>query len=248
MKKLLNKVVLVTGSSIGIGKAIAEAFANEGAEVIVVSHNSTEEGLATADNIVNSGGKAIYIQADLSNQKGVDLLFEKISQYYTSIDVLVNNVGHAFSTPYEELTEETMIRDIKSNLMATVLCSKKVKEFMSKGHIINTSSIRGIDYSGRSHLMGYCAAKAAVNSFTKNLALQYAPDILVNAVAPGYVMTDMTRRNLSDEQIKELESQIPTGRLQTADDIAALTAFLCSEFNQSINGQLIAVDGGLTCR
>ena len=87
MKKLLNKVVLVTGSSIGIGKAIAEAFANEGAEVIVVSHNSTEEGLATADNIVNSGGKAIYIQADLSNQKGVDLLFEKISQYYTSIDV-----------------------------------------------------------------------------------------------------------------------------------------------------------------
>ena len=243
MKKLLNKVVLVTGSSIGIGKAIAEAFANEGAEVIVVSHNSTEEGLATADNIVNSGGKAIYIQADLSNQKGVDLLFEKISQYYTSIDVLVNNVGHAFSTSYEELTEETMIRDIKSNLMATVLCSKKVKEFMSKGHIINTSSIRGIDYSGRSHLMGYCAAKAAVNSFTKNLALQYAPDILVNAVAPGFVWTEALSKS-GDDLLKKWKENIPIERFIKPEELAEVYVMIAS--SKIFTGSIIVADGGYT--
>lgn len=241
--KLINKIALVTGSSIGIGKAIAEAFAREGAEVIVVSHNSKKEGEATAKKIIDDGGKAIYIQADLSNQEGVDLLFENISKIYSSIDILVNNVGHAFSTPFNELTEETILRDISSNLMATVLCSKKVKEFMAKGHIINTTSIRGIDYAGRTHLMGYCAAKAAVSSFTKNLALQYAPNILVNAVAPGFVWTEALSKS-GDDLLEKWRSTIPIERFIRPEELAEIYVMIAT--SEIFTGSIIVADGGYT--
>lgn len=243
MKKLLNKVALVTGSSVGIGKAIAEAFAHEGAEVIVVSHNSREEGEAVAQKIIDSGGKALYIQEDLSNQKGVDSLFEKISEHYSSIDILVNNVGHAFSTSFDELSEETMLRDINSNLMATVLCSKKVKEFMEKGHIINTTSIRGIDYAGRTQLMGYCAGKAAVDSFTKNLAMQYAPDILVNAVAPGFVWTEALGKS-GNELLEKWRDSIPIKRFITPEELAEVYIMLA--VSKIFTGSIIVADGGYT--
>lgn len=241
--KLLNKVALITGSSIGIGKAIAEAFAREGAEVIVVSHNSKEEGEDTAKKIIDDGGKAIYIQADLSNQKGVDFLFDNISNHYSNIDILVNNVGHAFSTPFDDLTYETMLRDINSNLMATVLCSKKVKDFMTKGHIINTTSIRGIDYAGRTHLMGYCAAKSAVNSFTKNLALQYAPNILVNAIAPGFVWTEALSKS-GDDLLEKWRSAIPIGRFINPEEIAELYIMIAT--SRILTGSIIVADGGYT--
>lgn len=243
MGKLDNKVALITGSSIGIGRAIAEAFAYEGAEVIVVSHNSKEEGEAVAKKIIDNGGKAIYIQADLSNQQGVELLFDNISKHYSSIDVLVNNVGHAFSTSFNDLDEETMLRDINSNLMATVLCSKKVKEFMPKGHIINTTSIRGIDYAGRTHLMGYCAAKAAVNSFTKNLAIQYAPNILVNAVAPGFVWTEALSKS-GDDLLEKWRGTIPIERFIEPKELAEVYIMIAT--SKIFTGSVIVADGGYT--
>lgn len=243
MGKLDNKVALITGSSIGIGKAIAESFACEGSEVIIVSHNSKDEGEAVAKNIINNGGKAIYVQADLSSQQGVDLLFDKISKHYSSIDILVNNVGHAFSTSFNDLTEETVLRDIKSNLMATVLCSKKVKEFMTEGHIINTTSIRGIDYAGRTHLMGYCAAKAAVNSFTKNLAIQYAPNILVNAVAPGFVWTEALSKS-GDDLLQKWRGTIPIKRFIEPEELAEVYIMIAT--SKIFTGSIIVADGGYT--
>lgn len=243
MGRLLNKVALITGSSIGIGKAIAEAFAREGSEVIVVSHNSKKEGEATAKKIIENGGKAIYVQADLSSQKGVDILFDNISKIYPSIDILVNNVGHAFSTSFDDLTEETILRDIKSNFMATVLCSKKVKEFMTEGHIINTTSIRGIDYSGRTHLMGYCAAKAAVNSFTKNLAIQYAPNISVNAVAPGFVWTEALSKS-GDDLLEKWRETIPIKRFINPEELAEVYIMIAS--SKIFTGSIIVADGGYT--
>ena len=243
MGRLLNKVALVTGSSVGIGKAIVEAFAREGAEVIIVSHNSTEEGQATAKKIIDNGGKAIYIQADLSNKDGVNFLFERISRSYSSIDILVNNVGHAFSTPFEDVTDETIYRDINSNLMATVLCSMKVKDFMTNGHIINTTSIRGIDYAGRTHLMGYCAAKAAVNSFTKNLAIQYAPNILVNAVAPGFVWTEALSKS-GDNLLNKWRKSIPIERFINPDELAEVYVMLAT--SKIFTGSIVVADGGYT--
>ena len=243
MRKLSNKVALVTGSSIGIGRAIAERFAQENAEVIVVSHNSREEGESTVKKITNEGGKAIYIQADLSNQDGVDLLFNEISKHYLSLDILVNNVGHAFSTSFDELSEETMFRDLKSNFLATVLCSKKVKEFMTEGHIINTTSIRGIDYAGRTHLMGYCASKAAVNSFTKNLAMQYAPNIYVNAVAPGFVWTEALSKS-GDDLLQKWLSVIPIKRFITPEELSEVYVMLAT--SKIFTGSIITPDGGYT--
>jgi 3-oxoacyl-[acyl-carrier protein] reductase len=243
MGKLENKIALVTGSSLGIGRAIAETFAREGAEVIVVSHNSREEGIAVADKITLNGEKAMYIQADLSCQTGVDLLFSEIAKHYSKIDVLVNNVGHAFSTPFDELSEETILRDVKSNLVATILCSKKVKEFMKDGHIINTTSIRGTDYAGRTHLMGYCASKAAVNSFTKNLALQYAPNIFVNAVAPGFVWTEALSKS-GDDLIKKWLGTIPIERFITPEELAEVYVMLAT--SRIFTGSVITADGGYT--
>ncbi len=243
MGKLANKAALITGSSVGIGKAIAETFAREGAEVIVVSHNSREEGEATAQKIIDNGGKAIYVQADLSNQEGVDLLFDKVSKHYSKIDILVNNVGHAFSTPFDELSEETILRDLKSNLLATILCSKKVKKFMSEGHIINTTSIRGTDYVGRTHLIGYCAGKAAVNSFTKNLALQYAPNIYVNAVAPGFVWTEALSKS-GEDLIQKWLGTIPIKRFITPEELSEVYVMLAT--SKIFTGSIITPDGGYT--
>lgn len=243
MGKLENKIALVTGSSVGIGKAIAVTFAREGAEVIIVSHNTINEGLSAAEEIVASGGKATYVNADLSSQEGVDFLFAEVSKRYSRIDVLVNNVGHAFSTPFNELSEETMLRDIRSNLMATVLCSKKVKEFMTEGHIINTSSIRGFDSSGRIPLIGYCAGKAAVNSFTKNLAMEYAPNIYVNAVAPGFVWTEALSKSGDDLINKWLEG-IPIKRFITPKELAEVYLFLAT--SKIFTGSIISPDGGYT--
>ncbi len=243
MKRLQNKIAIVTGASKGIGKAVALAFAREGAEVIVVSFHSSEEGLAVVKEIESNGGKAIYVNADLSSQSGVDELFDTISKYYTQIDILVNNVGHSFSTTFEELSEETVIRDIKCNLVSTILCSKKVKDYMSSGHIINTSSIRGFDYSGRTQLMGYCAGKAAVNSFTKNLALEYAPNIYVNAIAPGFVWTEALSES-GDDLLKKWINTIPIRRFIEPEELAEVYVQLAT--TKIFTGSIITADGGYT--
>lgn len=244
MGKLDNKVALVTGSSVGIGRAIAEAFALEGAEVIIVSHKTIIEGKAVAQGIIDKGGKAIYICSDLSSQKGVDLLFDEISKHYSTIDILVNNVGHSFNTPVDEVSEETITRDINSNLLATVLCSKKVLDYMPEGgHIINTSSIRGLDYAGRESLIGYCAGKAAVNSFTKNLAIHCAPKIFVNAIAPGFVWTEAfsaTDKTLLDKW----ERAVPIQRFIKPEELAELYVVLAT--TRIMTGTILIADGGYT--
>lgn len=243
MKRLQNKVAIVTGASKGIGKAVALTFAREGAELVIVSYHSSDEGIAVVKEIENNGGKAIYVNADLSSQSGVDKLFNVISKHYSHVDILVNNVGHSFSTPFEELSEETVLRDIKCNLVSTILCSKKVKDYMSTGHIINTSSIRGFDYSGRTQLMGYCAGKAAVNSFTKNLALEYAPNIFVNAIAPGFVWTEALSKS-GDDLINKWLDTIPIKRFIEPEELAEVYVQLAT--TKIFTGSVITADGGYT--
>lgn len=244
MGKLDNKVALVTGSSVGIGRAIAEAFAGEGAEVIIVSHKTIAEGEAVAKEITDKGGKALYICADLSSQKGVDALYKEILKHYSRIDVLVNNVGHSFNTPFDKLSEDTINRDLNSNLLSTILCSKRVLEVMPEGgHIINTSSIRGFDYAGRVPLIGYCAGKAAVNSFTKNFAIHCAPKIFVNAIAPGFVWTEalsQTDESLLNKWLKD----VPIKRFIKPSELAELYVVLAT--TQILTGVIISADGGYT--
>lgn len=242
MGKLDNKVAIITGSSVGIGKAIALSFGKEGAKVIVVSRSKIE-GESVAAEIIKNGGNAIYVQSDLSSQAGVDTLFNEIGRHYKNVDILVNNVGHAFATPFENISEETITRDMNSNFMATVLCTKKVLEFMQEGHIINTSSIRGQDYAGRAPLIGYCSGKAAINSFTRNIAIELAPKIYINAIAPGFIWTEALSKS-GDELIQKWQKSIPIKRFITPEELAELYVFLAT--SKMFTGSIISPDGGYT--
>lgn len=190
--KLKDKVVVVTGSSSGIGKAVALNFARAGARVVVNSKTNVAGGQDTVDEIMKSQGEAIYIQADLTDPENVRKLFEQVYSKFGTVDILINNAGRSVGMPFLESTKEHWLAQLQVNFISTVLCcieaAKKMKE-QGSGRIINTASVRGLGHTGRPGIMAYSAAKAAVINFTKTLAKELAPDISVNAVAPGFVDT-----------------------------------------------------------
>jgi len=221
-----KKIVFLTGASRGIGRRIKELFEASGAKVIAPARDELD--LSSADSISRYLQKAPDIKAD----------------------IFIHCAGINQLAGIESISQEILESVFQVNFFSAVQLARHFSGAMKQkgwGRIIFISSLYSL--ISKERRIAYSSSKNALTGLTKTLALELGQyHILVKAVAPGYVMTDMTRRNLSDAQIRELESQIPTGCLQTVDDIAALTAFLCSEFNQSINGQLIAVDGGLTCR
>ena len=240
--KLKNKVALITGSSSGIGKAIALLFAEEGADVIICSNTSNEEGNNVLKEVIKKGSNAIYIQADLTKESDIKSLFSKIKEKYGKLDILINNAGRTFNIPFKDITEETITRDIKTNLTSAILCSKYALEIMNKeGWIVNTSSIRGIDYSGRSGIIGYCSAKAGINSFTKTLAMELAPRIYVNAVAPGFVYTNYMD-NVTEEMKKSWLKNIPINKFIDPKEIAEVYLMLAT--SKIFTGSIITADGG----
>ena len=240
--KLKNKVALITGSSSGIGKAIALLFAEEGANVIICSNTSNEEGNNVLKEVIKKGSNAIYIQADLTKESDIKSLFSKIKEKYGKLDILINNAGRTFNIPFKDITEETITRDINTNLTSAILCSKYALEIMNKeGWIVNTSSIRGIDYSGRSGIIGYCSAKAGINSFTKTLAMELAPRIYVNAVAPGFVYTNYMD-NVTEEMKKSWLKNIPINKFIDPKEIAEVYLMLAT--SKIFTGSIITADGG----
>lgn len=240
--KLEGKVALVTGGSTGIGKAVAELYAKEGADVIICSSTSVSDGEKVAQSLKNMGTNSMYIQADLTKENEVKELFEKIKKNYGKLDILVNNAGKAINTKFENINQESIQTDIEVNFISTVLCSKYAVELMNdEGWIINTSSIRGLDYSGRPGLMGYCAGKAAVNSFTKNLAMQLAPKIYVNAIAPGFVHTRYMD-SVSEEMKESWLKNIPIKKFIMPEEIAEVYLMLAT--SKIFTGSIINPDGG----
>ena len=228
--KLKDKIALVTGGSTGIGKAIAELYAKEGANVIICSSTTIAEGEQVAKTLKNMGTN------DVKN------LFEKIKKEYGKLDILVNNAGKSTNTKFENINKENMQTDIETNFISAVLCSKYAVELMKdEGWIINTSSIRGTDYSGRPGLMGYCAGKAALNSFTKNLAMQLAPKIYVNAVAPGFVHTRYMD-SVSEEMKENWLKNIPIKKFIKPEEIAEVYLMLAT--SKIFTGSIITPDGG----
>jgi len=240
---LSNKTAVITGASSGIGKAIAILFAKNGANVVLCSNTSTSDGESVLAEIKNLGSDALYISADLRHENGIEKLFDAVKKKYNSLDILINNAGRTFNIPLESMNEETFINDIQTNLLSTVLCSKHAIPLMTNanGWIVNTSSIRGFDYTGRAGIIGYCAAKAGVNSFTKNLAHDLAPRIFVNAVAPGFVHTnyiDSLEKSMCDAWI----SNIPIGRFIKPEEIAEVYVLLAT--SKIFTGTIITPDGG----
>lgn len=240
---LQDKVAVITGSSSGIGRAIALLFAKNGANVVLCSNSSHIEGENVLSEIKKYGGNCKYYSSDLRSESGVRQLFDQVKKDFGVVDILVNNAGRTFNVPFEQIGEDSFLNDIETNLLSTVLCSKYAVPLMKheNGWIVNTSSIRGFEHTGRPGIIGYSAAKAGVNSFTKNLAYHLAPHIFVNAIAPGFVHTnyiDKMDKQTLDEWIKN----IPIGRLINPDEIAQV--YLLLSTSKIFSGSIVIADGG----
>jgi len=243
---LKNKVVLITGSSSGIGRTTAIRFAQEGAKVVVNYHINEAGGQETLAE-VEKYSEGLLIKADISRPEEVKKLFEEVVQKFGTVDILVNNAATYETVIFKDLNEEQILDVINTNMVGTFLCSQKVLEIMQKnqsGKILNTTSIKGQENCG-GNLVVFASTKAAINSFTKTLAKQVAPNIQVNAVAPGYVKT-RTYDNMDDSKIEKYLSQTYLKRWITEDEVADTFIFLAK--NDAMTGQVIYVDAGFTLK
>ena len=241
--KLKDKVVIITGSSSGIGQGVAVRFAEEGAKVVVNYHVNKEGGEETLAKLKKITGDCMLIQADVSKEADVKRLFQEVMEKFSKVDILINNAAVGTDKkPFMEAGYEDMKEMIDADLMSVLMCSQQAARIMLKqgsGKIINTSSIRGWEYGGRAPV--YAAAKAGVNSFTRTFAKEMAPNIQVNAVAPGFVKT-RSYDNVAQERIDTFMNQTHLKRWVTIDEIADAFMFLAG--NDAMTGQVIYVEAG----
>ena len=246
MKRFEDKIVLVTGAGRGIGASIAKRFASEGAEVIVNYSGNDEVAQKTVDEITATGGQAQKYKCSVNDSESVKVMIDEIIKKFGRIDILVNNAGITKDGLMLRMTDEDFDRVIDVNLKGTFNCTKYVSKYMLKqksGKIINISSVVGL--SGNAGQVNYSASKAGIIGITKSAAKELSSrGITVNAVAPGYVDTDMTKV-LSDNIRNEILKNIPLQRMGNVEDISNCVAFLASEDASYITGQVISVDGGM---
>ncbi|MET3293087.1 UNVERIFIED_CONTAM: 3-oxoacyl-[acyl-carrier protein] reductase [Brevibacillus sp. OAP136] len=243
-KKLSGKVALITGASRGIGRTIAEAFAAEGAKVVVNYNSNAEKAEEVVAGITSVGGEAIAVQADVGRVADVKKLFEATLQVFGRVDILVNNAGIMMMKPLESFTEEDYDRSFDSNVKGTFFaCQQAALHMSAGGSIINFStSIAGAMFPQYSL---YAGTKGAVEQITRQLAKELGPKgITINAVAPGPVNTELFTQGKSEAQIEALTKLNSFGRLGETDDIAGVVVFLASQEARWITGQTLRVNGG----
>lgn len=245
----MRKTVLVTGASRGIGRATIIEFAKKGYNVVINYLNSEGKALDLKKEVEeNYGVKVLTVKADVANETEVKEMVKKIINEFESIDCLVNNAGIALDTIFEDKTQENFVKTLNTNLIGPFLVSKEVAKYMmqrEEGTIINVSSTNGID-TVYPESIDYDASKAGLISLTKNLAIEYAPYIRVNCVAPGWVITDMNKE-LDDNFIKKECDKILLNRFANTEEIAKVILFLASSDASYINGEVIRIDGGFKC-
>lgn len=249
MMNFEDKVALITGSSRGIGKATALAFAREGAKVVINYVTAKKEAEKTLAEVKALGVEAIAVQCDVSNPAEVKRMFEEIVKKFGRLDVLVNNAGIYYSpSSFEDMTAEQWEKNLKVNLIGTFLCTQAAAKIMKKqkgGKIVNISSVRGLDNCGRKP--EYAASKAGVNNFTKTIAKELAPMININAVAPGWVETEMSSDIPTDLRTSETEKTY-LKRFAKPEEIANAVLFLASDNANYITGHVLVVDGGYSLK
>lgn len=243
---LTGKIAVVTGAARGIGRAIALALAEEGAEVVINYHHSEESSLAVKEEIEARGGKAAVMQCDVSDYESCERFVSAVAEMYGRIDIWVNNAGITKDQLLMRMSEEAFDEVIETNLKGTFQCMRFVSRVMVKqrcGRIINLSSVVGI--AGNAGQVNYAASKAGVIGMTKSAAKELAGrGITVNAVAPGFIETEMTSV-LSEKVQEQAKNQIPLGHFGTPEDVASAVVFLASEQAKYITGQVLQVDGGM---
>ncbi len=249
MISLEGKIALITGSSRGIGKAIALRLAGLKADIVVadVLPPTSDTAVEIIKEIEALSSKAVYVQADVSNESDVKNLIDKAVETFNRVDILVNNAGITRDNLAMRLNESDWDAVLNINLKGTFLCSKAVMKPMMKqrsGSIINIASIIGL--IGNAGQVNYSASKAGVIAVTKSIAQEIGSrNITVNAIAPGFIQTNMTDV-LSEEIRSELLKRIPLNRLGTPEEVANLAAFLASDQARYITGQVFVIDGGMT--
>ncbi|MDY6938177.1 MAG: SDR family oxidoreductase [Cyanobacteriota bacterium] len=245
MGNLTNKVAIVTGSSRGIGKAIATRLAKNGAAVVINYSHSADKAEATVREIEEQNGKAIAIQADVSQVNQIESLFDRTIDTFGQVDILVNCAGIVVYKPIVEVTEADFDKIFAVNVKGTYFaCQQASKRMADGGRIINISSTTTAlmlpTYSA------YVATKGAVEQVTRVLAKEVGDrGITVNIVSPGPTDTPLFREGKTEEQIEKFASMAALGRIGEVEDIADVVAFLSSDDSRWITGQNIRVNGGL---
>ncbi len=235
----MNRVVLVTGASRGLGASIAKVFL-ENKDIVYVNYFRSRN---KAEELGKKYELAIPIYCDVSNEQEVKEMIEQIKKEQGHLDIIVNNAGIAKDSLVEDKTKESFTTVLQTNLIGPFLVCKYGRKIMKKGNIINISSNTGID-AYYPYGLDYDASKAGLISLTHNLAIEYAPNIRVNAVAPGWINTDMNKE-LDEEFKKEECKKILLNRFAEPSEVANVVFFLASEEASYINDSIIKVDGGL---
>lgn len=246
MGRFENKVIVITGGASGIGKAAVQKFAREGAAVAIWDVNKVE-GKELELILLNEGFSARFIKVNTAKPEDVEAATKEIIKQFGKIDVLVNNAGITRDASFQKMTAEQWQQVLDVNLTGVFNCCKAVSPNMIQnnyGRIINTSSIVGLH--GNYGQANYAATKAGVIAFTKTLARELGKhNITVNAVAPGFIATDMIK-TIPEKVIAMLTEKVPLKKLGTPGDVANTYVFLASDEAQFISGTVISVDGGLT--
>jgi len=241
-----GRTAVVTGASRGIGRGIALELAGCGADVVGVYVRNEEAAKETQQAILDKGGKAGFLKCDVSSEKDVEALKNHVLDTYGKVDFIVNNAGIHQHLKSWELSLEDWDRVIRTNLTSVFLVTKAFTPVLKEkrfGRVVNISSC--VAYSGTDHEVHYAASKSGMLALTKSLALELAPfGINVNAIAPGYIATDMVVFESVEEE-KEAIRSIPKGRIGVPEDIARSVSFLCSDGADYMTGQILHVNGGL---
>jgi len=244
---LQDRVALITGSSSGIGRGVAIAYAREGAAVVVNYPAASERDRAqqVVEEITAAGGRTVAVEADVSDERSVDRLVQAALEAFGRIDILVNNAGIAAAAPVHEILVEQWDRVIAVHLRGTFLMTRRVLPLFysqGSGRIINTAS--QLAYKGAPGFAHYTAAKGAIVSFTRTVALEIgARPITINSVAPGATHTPMLA-DVPPALLEQIRQAIPLGRLAEVDDIVPTYVFLASDAARHFQGQTLSPNGG----
>ena len=248
MKLLEGKVAIVTGGSRGIGEAIAKKFAENGADVAFTYLSSDEKAKALETSLSALGVKSKAFKSDAAKFEDAESLINEVMKDFGKVDICVNNAGISIDNLLLRMTPEQWEKVINTNLTSVYNITKQVIRPMMKarsGSIINMSSIVGV--KGNAGQSSYAASKAGIIGFTKSIAAELGSrNIRCNAIAPGFVETDMTQYLKEGDAAKGFLSKIPLGRFGTAEDIANVSLFLASDMSAYVTGQVISACGGLS--